>query len=540
MPKGALYLDRRLVNQDEQHINPRRNVSRSRFTGTKTHKTTFNAGALIPFHWDEVYPGDHMTYRVTPLVRQSTLIFPMFDEQRVETFCFFVPLRHLWGSFKRFMGEQPGGPSDSIAFTIPQIVSATGGFAINSIYDHMGVPGAGQITAGETISISALPFRAYNQIWNEWFRDQDIQTAATVDTGDAADSSAIYSIRNRNKFHDYFTTCRPAPQKGAAPTVTIGGLAPVTGIGMNPTADPTNGDPSYNTVDGVSSGWAGWLSGDGNNMAFRADGTEVDSNPVIYADLTQATGMNINTLRSAIAIQEYLERDSRYGTRYPETVEAHFGVDVGDHRVQRPEYIGGGRSPLIVTPIAQTATGGGGLGALAGAGTATGQHQASYAVPEHGIIMWLINVRSELTYQQGLHRFLRRSTRFDLYSPEFANLGEQAVLREEIYCTGDNTQDTTVFGYQERYHELRTMYNTATGLFRSTSTGNIDEWHIGQQFTAAPTLSDTFIQDNPPMTRVLAAGASAADMQYLAAILIERDAVRPMPMHGTPSSFSRF
>lgn len=543
--RRGLDQGRQLVANDEASIVQRRHVSRSRFRGTKTHKTTFNAGDLIPFHWDEVYPGDHMRYRVTPYVRMSTPLFPMFDSQRVETFCFFVPFRILWANFKKFMGEQ-ANPADSINYVVPRIVSAAGGFAANSIYDHMGVPPVGQIAGGEDVSVSALPFRAYNWIYNAWFRDQNVINSALEDTSDADETGVgNYAIRKRAKFHDYFTSCLPWPQKFTAPTIPVSGTAPIEGIGAvvapaskaTSTANVRETDGTLNTYTYAKEFWK---DASGNSAMLANWSHETDGYPLIYANLAAATGVDVNTFRQAFAIQELLERDARGGTRYAESVLNHFGTDIGDHRVQRPEYIGGGKSDLNVIPIAQTATGGGGLGALGAAATATGQHSASFAVPEHGIILWLINVRSELTYQQGLRREFSRSTRYDFYWPEFAMLGEQAVLRQEIYCTGNAANDGTVFGYQERYHELRTMVNTSAGLFRSTTASNIDEWHLGQLFASAPTLSQTFIEDSPEMTRILAAGASANNMQYLADIYIERDAVRPMPQYGTPSTLSRF
>lgn len=542
MPSRDYYLpQRRLVSQDDAAIIESPRVPRSRFTGSKTRKTTFDAGYLVPFHVDEVLPGDHFRYQVTAYIRLSTPLFPIFDSQRIDTFAFFVPCRILWTNWVKFMGEQLN-PADTIAYTIPQVASAAGGFPISTIFDYFGLPTVGQVAAGEAVTVNALPLRAYNLIYNTWFRDQNLINGAIVDLGDAADAITNYTLRKRAKAHDYFTSALPWPQKFTAPTVALGGLAPITGIAANPAADPTNGDPAYNTVDGVTSGWSGWWSGDGTNMAFRADGTEVDSNPVIYADLSQATGVAINTFRTAFMIQALLERDARGGTRYTEMVRAHFNVINPDFRVQRPEYIGGGQSRLDFTPIAQTApdAGGDGLGALGAAATAAGQHSASYAATEHGYIIWLINVRSELSYQQGLHKLWRRSNRYDFYFPSFAGLGEQAILREEIYCTGDNNDDATVFGYQERWHEYRTLISDVTGLFRSTSAGAIDQWHLAQDFSTAPTLNQTFIEDTPPMERVLAAGSAAAGMQYLADILIHRDVVRPIPQYGTPVTLGRF
>lgn len=264
--------------------------------------------------------------------------------------------------------------------------------------------------------------------------------------------------------------------------------------------------------------------------------------PEIYANLAATSGVTINTLRQAWLVQQLLERDARGGTRYTEIVRNHFGAVNPDFRLQRAEYIGGGQSDLILTPIAQTATGGGGLGALAGAGTAAGTHGASFAATEHGYIIGLIHARIEETYQQGLHPMWTRSTRNDFAWPSLAGLGEQAVLVREIYATGDPANDLIVFGYQERYHEYRTRMSEATGIMRSTAAGTLDAWHLGRKYTAAPALNNAFIEDNTTtqIQRVLAAGAATAGMAFLANIMYRREATRPLPIYGTPATLGRF
>ena len=310
--------------------------------------------------------------------------------------------------------------------------------------------------------------------------------------------------------------------------------------GVVPDATASFRDSTNNIVS-----YPGSLASNADLIAIRLESSAVNTGaanpPRIFADLAQATGVTINALRQAWLVQDMLERDARGGTRYVELIRSHFGVISPDFRLQRPEYIGGGQTPINLTPIAQTTpTGGGGLGALGATGTSVGHHGASYAATEHGLIMGLISVKSEIHYQQGMHRMWTRSVRQDFYFPALAGLGEQAILRGEIYALGTTANDSVVFGYQERWHELRTRYNEVTGLFRSTAAGNIDEWHLAQEFTAAPTLSDAFIRDEPPMTRVLAAGAAANNMQYLADIHINRTATRPVPMFGTPVTLSHF
>lgn len=523
---------RTLVSQDDHAMTARPDVPRTKFSGSWTRKTTFDAGKLVPFMVDEVLPGDMLKYNVTAYVRMSTPLFPIMDNQRVDTFFFFIPNRIIWDNWVKFMGEQTN-PGDSIAYSLPTITLSATDPTVGSLYDHMGLPTVGQLTGGQSIIVNALPLRCYNRVWNEWFRDQNVVNSAPAYTNDGPEPFVSdYVLRNRAKSHDYFTSALPWPQKFTAPTVPLGGSANVYGIGAS--GATILGPTSFNsTVSGLAQNYSVYYDTATSNIAIQLGG------PI--ADLSTATGVSINTFRQAFLVQQLLERDARGGTRYVEILKSHFGVTSPDFRLQRPEYIGGGSTPLNITPVAQTApTTGAVVGALGAAGTAAGSHSASYAATEHGYILGLINVRTELSYQQGLHKMWTRSTRYDFYWPSTSGLGEQAILRQEIYCTGVDADDQTVFGYQERWHEYRQRYSEVTGLFRSTSTGNIDEWHLAQQFTAAPTLGQTFIEDTPPMSRVLAAGSLAAGQQYLADILIRRDATRPVPMFGTPVTLGRF
>lgn len=540
MPKHSYYLpSRTLVSQDDAALIQKARVPRSRFTNRFGRLTTFDAGKLIPFLVDDILPGDHMRYNVTAYVRMATALFPLFSNQRIDTHFFFVPYRILWRSWVKLMGEQTV-LNETINYTVPIINVLPADNPAGSIYDHMGLPGLNQITGD--IQVSALPLRAYALIYNTWFRDQNIQPNFAILIDEGPDPANTYEISVRNKSHDYFTSALPWPQKFTPLQTLFTGTAPVIGIGV--TDGPTGATGNYRETTGALTAYPRQVGGDvpgrvGIRFDINAD-VSATNPPQIYADLALATGVTINALRNAWLVQDLLERDARGGTRYIELIRSHFGVISPDFRVQRPEYIGGGQTPINITPIAQTATGGGGLGALGGVGTAAGQHSASYAATEHGIILGLISIRTELSYQQGVHRMWRKSVRTDFYFPALAGLGEQAILRQEIYATGVSADDDLVFGYQERWHEYRTRYSDISGLFKSTATGNIDEWHLAQQFSPAPTLSTAFLNDTPPMTRVLAAGAGANGMQYLADILIDRTATRPVPMFGTPATLARF
>lgn len=539
MPKHSYYLgSRKLVSQDDAALIQRARVPRSKFTNQFSRLTTFDAGYLVPFLVDELLPGDHVRYNITAYVRMATALFPIFSNQRLDTFLFFVPNRLTWSNWARFMGEQ-NDPSESINLTIPIIDLDGSEVLTGNIYDHFGLPN-GNISGGQSIAVNALPFRAYNLIYNAWFRDQNIIASAATNVNAAGpDASGDYALRRRAKSHDYFTSALPWPQKFTPLQTLFTGTAPVIGIGFESvggTAGPIN---SFETP-GVRSYDFYQAANQAGPNRILIDSTSAVGTPEIYADLAQATGVTINALRQAWLVQDLLERDARGGTRYTEIIRSHFGVISPDFRLQRPEYIGGGQTPINITPIAQTATGGGGLGALGGVGSAAGGHAGSYAATEHGYVIGLINIRTELAYQQGLHKLWTRSTRYDFYFPSLAGLGEQAILRQEIFATGDNASDATVFGYQERWHEYRTRYSDVTGVFRSTVAGNIDEWHLAQIFSPAPTLSQAFIEDTPPMSRVLSAGAAADNQQYLADILINRTIVRPIPMYGTPATLARF
>lgn len=526
---------------------PRSDVPRSTFVTTHSYKTTFDGGYLVPFFVDETLPGDVHQGNVTLFARLSTPLFPVMDNMTLETFFFYVPARLVWSNFKKMMGERTN-PSDSISYVIPTFSSPAGGFLVGSIYDYLGLPTVGQVNVGSSISINALPLRAYNMIYNEWFRDQNLQNSLTVNTGDSGDVWTDYALKKRNKRPDYFTSALPWPLKGGVDvTLPLGTTAPVIGIAHTQAGTgATAGNPvnALGSAGGFVSGWPAYWDSASVGTVFRAAASGAGTTPQIFADLSAATGATINALRLAVQTQRLLERDARSGTRYTELLRAHFGVTPEDTRLQRPEYIGGGRTSIQTQAIPQTSatglTGGtSSLGSLGAAATAADQHSFSYNATEHGYIIGLIHATADLTYQQGLHRMWTRSTRYDFYWPAFAHLGEQAIRNDEIYATGTAT-DTGVFGYQERWAEYRHRPSRITGLFRSTSTGTIDPWHLSQRFTALPTLNTTFIEDAPPLSRVLAAGTQANGMQILLDSVFRIKSTRPMPMFSVPGMMDRF
>jgi len=526
---------------------PQADIPRAAFNRQFTHKTTFDAGNLIPVYVDEVLPGDTFNLKMTAFARLSTPIFPIMDNMHLDSFFFFVPNRLIWNNWQKFMGEQTN-PNDSISYLVPQQVSPAGGYAVGSLQDYMGLPTVGQVTAGNTISHCAFWPRAYNLIWNEWFRDENLQTSVVVDKGDGPDANAAtnYVLRKRGKRHDYFTSALPWPQKGGTSvTLPLGTSAPVVsnsaivqvrgGTGALTNLQFAAGTPGSNLVNSTSTTGSAGLN-------FGPPGS---ANTGLFADLSSATAATINQLRQSFQIQKLLERDARGGTRYTEIVRAHFGVISPDARLQRPEYLGGGSTPIIINPIAQTSGSNASgtttpLANLAAVGTALAKgHGFTQSFTEHGVIIGLVSVRADLTYQQGLHRMWNRSTRYDFYFPAFAMLGEQAILNEEIYATG-GASDLNVFGYQERWAEYRYKPSQITGLFRSTSAGTIDAWHLAQRFTTLPTLNDSFIQENPPVSRTLAVGAAANGQQFLFDSFFDCKTVRPMPLYSVPGMIDHF
>lgn len=534
----------RKVDESRFGMTPRSDVPRSTFRMQHSHKTTFDGGYLVPFYLEEVLPGDSFRSRVTVFARMATPLYPVMDNLYLESFFFFVPSRILWAKWKRFMGEQTavsGGP-----VILPTVASPATGWAVGSIGDYFGLPTVGSPQSA-AISVNALPFRAYNLVFNEWFRDENLVAEAADNTAtDGPDVAGGYVLQRRAKRPDYFTTSLPWPQKGTAASFGLTGQAPVTGIGI-PTGASAGTAGDYKETDGDLHSYTYarnvWDSAVGNQVFIRMQAAS--TYPDIWADLTAAGSVTINAFRQAFAMQAFLEKDARGGTRYNELILSHFGVRVPDYRLQRPEFLGGGRSMVNVTPIAQSSatglTGGSSpLGQLGGAAVAVGEHRWSGTFSEHGYVLGIANVRADLTYQYGVHRMWTRSSRYDFYWPIFAQLGEQEVRRREIYATGVSANDNAVFGYQERYGEYRYRASMVTSKFRGYVAGTLDSWHLAQRFAAAPTLSAAFIQDAPPVDRVVAAGSAADGQQFLLDAFFETTAVRAIPAFGVPGLVGRF
>jgi len=466
--------------------------------------------------------------------RLATPIKPILDNLHLETFFFFTPYRQVWDNWTKFHGEQKS-PGDSIDFVVPEIAHATGAGSL-TLYDYMGIP-----PGINNIRHSALPFRAYNHIYNNWFRDQNIIDGATFFTGDGVDNEAAYVIRRRRKRRDYLTSVLPWPQKGPEVIISLGEFAPVIAAGDGTPTFQVSANSDLTLTGTVSTANAAFSS------APNQTGPALWDDPKLQADLGSATGVSINDLRESFQIQKLLERDARGGTRYPEILRSHFGVTDPMMLVhQRPLYLGGGSTMINITPVQQNSgtaadpeTGYTGTvqGNLAAYGTvsATG-HGFTYSATEHGHIIGLVNVRADITYQQGLERYWSRSTRFDFYYPALAHLGEQAVLNKEIYSQGTAVDDE-VFGYIPRWDEYRFKQSQITGLFRSAASASLDVWHLAQDFATLPVLNQAFIEENPPLDRVVAV---PSEPDLLLDVYFKIRAARPLPLYGTPGLIDHF
>lgn len=512
---------------------PTADIPRSSFDRSFGHKTTFNAGYLVPIFVDEALPGDTVSVNPTMFARLNTPIYPLMDNMHLDIHFFSVPIRQIWSNFRKFCGEQVD-PGDSIDYTVPILAApATVGYSNESLHDYLGLP-----TGIPDFEHSALFHRAYNHIYNEWYRDQNLVDSVTVSTGDGPDSQGDYSLLRRGKRHDYFTSCLPWLQKGDSVEIPLGTSAPVFVDDPVSSTTPVYIENNAGVNEQLISNTAG--------SATRVQSGGGATGFALEANLSEATAATINQLRQSFQIQKLLERDARSGTRYSEIVKAHFGVNFMDV-TYRPEFLSGGTTPVNIHTVPQTSESGttpqGTLSAFGTAAIQSGGFTKSFT--EHCIIMGIASVRADLTYQQGLNRMFSRSTRYDFFWPSLAHIGEQAVLMKELY-TQDPTTDTgatgtpdneRVFGYQERWAEYRYKPSQISGKLRSNDAATLDAWHLSQEFSSLPGLNQTFIEENPPIDRVVAVNT---EPDFLMDTYFKMQCVRPLPLYSVPGLIDHF
>lgn len=521
-------------------------IKRSTFDRSNQLKTTFNAGELVPLLVEEVLPGDTFQLDTSLVIRMSTPIHPVMDNAFFDLYYFYVPCRIIWEHWKEFNGENNTTAwEQTTEYEIPQLTAPAGGWQKGTIADYMGIP-----INTANISVSALPGRAYVKIWNDWFRDENLQDPALLsmdETTRTGSNGATYQSDAQlmgkplpvNKYHDYFTSALPEPQKGPAVLLPLGDSAPVY---------PLEQDTGklFKTRDGqpVSLYLQGNPTTGSTGLNFNINGaTYSNNNPnpkTLYsnmaADITNATAATVNELRQAFQLQRLYEKDARGGTRYIEVIKSHFGVTSPDQRQQRPEYLGGKRIPINVNQVLQTSsTDSTSPQGNTAAYSLTGDESSSFtkSFTEHGYIIGVGCVRTEHTYQQGIERMWSRKRRFDFYWPALANIGEQAILNKEIYAQGTDT-DNEAFGYQEAWAEYRYKPSRVSGAFRSTYAQSLDVWHYADKYSSLPMLGDTFIRETKNnIDRTLAVQSSLED-QFLADFYFETKATRPMPIYSIP------
>lgn len=551
-------------------LNPTRiDMSRSRFDRSSSYKTSFNVGELIPFYVDEVLPGDTFDVTTSKVIRLQTLLTPMMDNIYLDTYFFFVPNRIVWDHWREFNGENTESAWIPVTeYQVPQLEAPSGGWNVGTIADYFGIP-----TGVSNLSVNALPFRAYALVCNEWFRDENLSDPIVVPKTDATvtgvnSGTFVTDVAKGGKpylaakYHDYFTSCLPAPQKGPDVSIAVAdGTFPVYGngnaLGINGgfsgankfTQIVYNGSFDNQDLSIASANSTIYPAGEPLNPATNyttqralgvATKAQVGDHPEASGLVTDLMGLNIatiNQLRIAFQIQKLFERDARGGTRYIEILKSHFGVTSPDSRLQRPEYLGGNRIPIRVNQVIQqsaTEDGSTPQGTPVGLSLTTDTHgDFTKSFTEHGFVIGIMVARYDHTYQQGLDRMWSRKERFDYYWPVFANIGEQAVLNKEIFAQGTSADDE-VFGYQEAWADYRYRPNRVTGEMRSAYATSLDSWHLADDYSSLPSLSDSWIrEDKSNVDRVLAVTSSVSN-QVFADIFIRNRTTRPMPLYSIP------